>query len=171
MRLSSFFQFRITSETVKLWKFGNNPWMRDQPVAVSRPTQDKPNVADEWLTFILRIRNVHGSNLGFGTGYFDWCFPWFSQFLQANAGIAPKIRPRPLPYVYFPNHHSYIILSFDAVQSELLKKHRYINYRTKMRRTARRFKAMGVLGKVWSCRPLSFLFKNKSTFWYQHKMY
>jgi hypothetical protein len=37
----------------------------------------KPNVVVKWLTLVLRIREVPGSNLGQQTGYPDWSFSWF----------------------------------------------------------------------------------------------
>jgi hypothetical protein len=38
----------------------------------------KPNVVVEWLTFLLHIKEVPGSNFGPETGYPDWVFSWFS---------------------------------------------------------------------------------------------
>jgi hypothetical protein len=49
-------------------------------------------------------------------------FVVFPQFLQANAGMVPKIRQRPLPSKSFPIHHSLITPLFDAILSEFLKK-------------------------------------------------
>jgi hypothetical protein len=40
--------------------------------------------------------------------------------LQANGGTDPQIRPRPLPSISFPIQYPLIILSFDAISSELL---------------------------------------------------
>jgi hypothetical protein len=37
-----------------------------------------PNVVVEWLTLLLRIWEVLGSNLGPETGYPDLGFSWFS---------------------------------------------------------------------------------------------
>jgi hypothetical protein len=37
-----------------------------------------PNVVIEWLTLLLRIREVTGSHLGQETRYPDWGFVWFS---------------------------------------------------------------------------------------------
>jgi hypothetical protein len=42
----------------------------------------------EWLTFLLRVRDVPGSNLGPDTGYPE-CFRGFPQPLQTNAEILP----------------------------------------------------------------------------------
>jgi hypothetical protein len=39
----------------------------------------------------------------------------FPESLQANAGIIPKIRPRPLPTKAFPIHHSLTILLIDPI--------------------------------------------------------
>jgi hypothetical protein len=47
------------------------------------------SVVFEWLTFLLRIRQVTGSNLGPKNGYRDYGYRGFPQFLQANAVIAP----------------------------------------------------------------------------------
>jgi hypothetical protein len=41
----------------------------------------------EWLTLLLRIREVLDSNLGLETGYADEGFIDFPQSLQANARI------------------------------------------------------------------------------------
>jgi hypothetical protein len=41
-------------------------------------------VVVEWLTLLLRTREILGPNLGPETGY-----PGFPQSLQANAGIVP----------------------------------------------------------------------------------
>jgi hypothetical protein len=38
----------------------------------------------------------------------------FPQSLQANTGMIRQVRPRPLPSIPFPNHHS-LLLSLDAV--------------------------------------------------------
>jgi hypothetical protein len=37
-----------------------------------------PNVIVKWLTLLLRIQEVPGSNLSPDTGYHDWGFLWFS---------------------------------------------------------------------------------------------
>jgi hypothetical protein len=41
-------------------------------------TYVRPSVAAEWLTLLLRIRELSGSNLSPETGYPDWRFSWFS---------------------------------------------------------------------------------------------
>jgi hypothetical protein len=48
----------------------------------------------------------------------------FPHSLQANTGIVPQIKPRPLPSTSFPIRHSPIILSFDVIQYELLRERR-----------------------------------------------
>jgi hypothetical protein len=48
----------------------------------------QPDVASEWLTLLLRIREVPGSNIGPGPAYPD-VFRGFSQSLDTNAGIVP----------------------------------------------------------------------------------
>jgi hypothetical protein len=67
-----------------------------------------------WLTLLLRIREVMGSNLGPKTGYPDYVWCGFPQSFQANSGILAQIRPRPLPSTSFTIHHSRIILPFDS---------------------------------------------------------
>jgi hypothetical protein len=47
-----------------------------------------PNVVVEWLTFLLRIKEIPGSNLGSETGNPDSFFR-LPQSLQANFGIIP----------------------------------------------------------------------------------
>jgi hypothetical protein len=47
------------------------------------------NVAVEWLTLLLSILEVPGSNIGPETGYPEVDFCCFTQSLQANAGIEP----------------------------------------------------------------------------------
>jgi hypothetical protein len=47
-----------------------------------------PNIVIAWLTLLLRIREVLGSNLDPETGYPD-TFSWFSKSLPENAGIVP----------------------------------------------------------------------------------
>jgi hypothetical protein len=42
------------------------------------------NFVVEWLTLLLRIREVPGSNLGSETGYTDWGFSWFSSVLPSE---------------------------------------------------------------------------------------
>jgi hypothetical protein len=48
-----------------------------------------PNVVVEWLTLLLHICEVPGSNLGQDTGYPTEIFHDFPQSLQANSGIVP----------------------------------------------------------------------------------
>jgi hypothetical protein len=47
------------------------------------------SVVLEWLTLLLRIREVPGSNISPETGYPYWFFRGCPQSLQANAGIVP----------------------------------------------------------------------------------
>jgi hypothetical protein len=47
------------------------------------------NVAVEWITLLLRIREAPGSNLSPEIGYPDCHFRGFPQSLQVNVGIAP----------------------------------------------------------------------------------
>jgi hypothetical protein len=73
-------------------------------------------VVAEWLTLLLRVQEVPGSNFDPGTGYPEG-FRGFPQSLQANARIVAylKIRSRPLPSKSFPINHLLITLSFDAI--------------------------------------------------------
>jgi hypothetical protein len=48
----------------------------------------QPNVVIEWLTLLLHIREVPGSNLSPETCY-PKVFCGFPQCIQANAGIVP----------------------------------------------------------------------------------
>jgi hypothetical protein len=75
----------------------------------------EPNVVVEWLTLLLRIREVPGSNLDLETGYPHCDFRGFPQFLQANVRIVPQMRPRPLSSTHIPIHHLPIILLFDVI--------------------------------------------------------
>jgi hypothetical protein len=70
------------------------------------------NVMVEWLTLLLRIREVHDSNLRPETAILTEGFP---HSLKANAGMVPEIRPRLLPSTSFSNHHSPIFLLFVAM--------------------------------------------------------
>jgi hypothetical protein len=45
----------------------------------------------EWLAFLLRIREITGSNFSSESGYFDGGFSCFSQCLQSNAVIYIKL--------------------------------------------------------------------------------
>jgi hypothetical protein len=49
-----------------------------------------PNVAVVWLTLLLCILEVLGSNVGPEIGYPDWGLSILSNSRQANAGIVPK---------------------------------------------------------------------------------
>jgi hypothetical protein len=72
------------------------------------------HVAVEWLTLLLRIREVPGANLGPRTCYSDRFFVVFPSPSRRIPGYCLKIRPRPLPYKSFAAHHSLITLLFDA---------------------------------------------------------
>lgn len=79
-----------------------------------------PNFAEVRLTPQLHIYEVSGSNLGTETALPDWSFSWFTPVPKANARIVRQIRP-PLPSAPFPVHCSLIVLSLNAMKSELLK--------------------------------------------------
>jgi hypothetical protein len=75
-----------------------------------------PSVMVEWLTLLLRIREVPSSKLGPMTGYLDWGFSWFYSAPEGKIlGKYFKIRPRPLTLNTFSNHNSPITSSFDAI--------------------------------------------------------
>jgi hypothetical protein len=74
-----------------------------------------PTGVIEWVTLLLRVREVPISNLGPETGHADLDFTCFSSSLQPNTIIAPQIRPRPLLPTSFPIHYSLIVPSFDTV--------------------------------------------------------
>jgi hypothetical protein len=59
------------------------------PVCVQLATLSLPNVVIEWLTLLLRILEVPGSNLGPGDRLSCFSFSLFPQSLQANAGMVP----------------------------------------------------------------------------------
>jgi hypothetical protein len=80
------------------------------------------NVVVEWLTLLLHIREVPGSYLYPEAGYLVRVFSWFSSVCGGKSRIVPRIRQRPLPFTYFPIHNSPIILSFDAIYSDLPRK-------------------------------------------------
>jgi hypothetical protein len=88
-------------------------------------TVNLPNGLVEWLTLLLhyfinsprfecRPRD-RLSRLRF--------FRVFPQSFQANAGIVPFVRQQPLPFTFFLIHHSCIVLSLNAMYSELLNAH------------------------------------------------
>jgi hypothetical protein len=67
-------------------------------------------------------------------------FPGFHHYLQANAGIVPYIRPRPLPTKSFPIHlHSLITILSTLYSLVTEKKRRKINYQPSCSRHVFRF--------------------------------
>jgi hypothetical protein len=74
----------------------------------------------EEVELLIRIRELHGSNLGRNTD----CAVNFRDFpysLQKNSGTVSCSRSLSLPSTFFTIHNSLIILSFDTTYSELLK--------------------------------------------------
>jgi hypothetical protein len=69
-----------------------------------------PNIAAEHYCFAFGRLQVQFSTRR--PAILTQIFRVFPLSLQANAGI---VRPRPLPYIYFPIHYSSIIPSFDAM--------------------------------------------------------
>jgi hypothetical protein len=82
--------------------------------AFSKP-EVPPNVVVEWVTPLLRIREVPGSNIAPETGYSDWGFSWVSSVPPGECRIDILKRPRPLPSKFFPIHHSLVSVSFHAI--------------------------------------------------------
>jgi hypothetical protein len=80
-----------------------------------------PNVAIEWLVFLLRIREVPDSNLGPKTGYSDRRFTWFSSGPSKQMpGLCLKLlydRLFPCPFQFI--YHS--TLQFEPLTSSLNK--------------------------------------------------
>jgi hypothetical protein len=101
-------------------------------------------VVAEWLTLLLRTREVTGSNLSPKTGYPDFLHD-FLQYLQENDG--PYIRPRPLRYTSFLIHHSPITLSFEAIYIILLLTDKASLNKLQITRSNIRF---GLLQVKWS---------------------
>jgi hypothetical protein len=74
----------------------------------------------ERIAHFLRIR---GPMFKFRPGdrlFWLWSFCGFPQSLQANSGVVPSIRPRPLPSISFSIHHlliirRYIVWATDSV--------------------------------------------------------
>jgi hypothetical protein len=62
---------------------------------------------------------VLGSTLGQDTGYLE-VYHGFSQYVQANARDTAALRPRPIPPKIFPPDYSPIILTFDAIECQIL---------------------------------------------------
>jgi hypothetical protein len=56
--------------------------------AITKQIRFAPNIVVEWLTLLLRIRDVSGSNLGPETDYSE-SFSAFPQSVQANAATVP----------------------------------------------------------------------------------
>jgi hypothetical protein len=71
----------------------------------SRSFCNTGNIVVEWLTLMLRIREVHRSNLGSETDYIVRGFGLFLSVPPAYSGIVLYIRPRPLPSKCFPIHN------------------------------------------------------------------
>jgi hypothetical protein len=72
------------------------------------------NIMAEWLTLLLHIYEVQGSNLGPETRYPEVFMIFLSPYRQMS-GKNHKIRPCLLPSKFFAIHHSFITLSFDAI--------------------------------------------------------
>jgi hypothetical protein len=62
-----------------------------------------PNVVVEWLTHLLRIREVPGSNFGPETGYPDWGFSRFFSISPENSTL------KLVHDCFLPRHFQFII--------------------------------------------------------------
>jgi hypothetical protein len=76
------------------------------------------NFASEWLALLLRIRKVLGSSLCPETDYKPLRFSWFSSVPSGKFSDSNLNQAMISSFHILPN--SLIILSFDAIQSELL---------------------------------------------------
>jgi hypothetical protein len=74
----------------------------------------------EWLTLLLRVLELSGSNLGPETGYPD-IFRVFAQFLQKNSVVKLKLDHDHFHHIYFNLSFTYC-LQFDAVSSLVYEK-------------------------------------------------
>jgi hypothetical protein len=103
-----------------MWRYASR---KGQPVPVigtSNFQHMRPNAVVDWLTFLLRIREIPGStNLGPETGYPDRCFIFFSippsKCLDCRQ---PYIRPPRFPSTSFKIYHSLTTLSFEVGVTE-----------------------------------------------------
>jgi hypothetical protein len=73
------------------------------------------NVVVQWLTHLVRIREVPGSNLGPETGYNDLSFSWFSVVVPGKFLCNTLNGARRHSSTAFTIYHSLITLSFDAM--------------------------------------------------------
>jgi hypothetical protein len=81
-----------------------------------------PNVVVQWLTLLLRIRDLQGSYIGPKTGYPDSGLSWFS---TVPLGECWDSNLKLVHDRFLQNLFQFIIyLSFSTMQSELLKKRR-----------------------------------------------
>jgi hypothetical protein len=67
-----------------------------------------------WLTFLLRILEVQGSNLSPKIVYPKFLAGFLSPFRQMTVQYL-KISPRPLTSKSCPIYHPLVTLSFDAI--------------------------------------------------------
>jgi hypothetical protein len=78
------------------------------------PTTTGPNVVVEWLTLLVRIRDVSGSNLRPEPGYVDCGFSWLSSVPPGKCRDSVLNQATAVSFDILPTHHSPITLSFDA---------------------------------------------------------
>jgi hypothetical protein len=118
--LTIFILFSIEKvKKVGLWQYFLSAWpclsSTSEPISTFlwNSVERSPNVVVEWLTILLRIREVPGSNFGTKIGYSEFLCG-FPQSLQATAGIYLKNRPRSLPSTPLPIYLSSITLTLEA---------------------------------------------------------
>jgi hypothetical protein len=89
-----------------------------------------PNIVVEWLTLLLHIREVPGSNLDLETGHSDWSFLWFSSIPQGKFRDSISklghncFLPHPFQFIiHLPSFHLMLYsLSFWKVSLNKIKK-------------------------------------------------
>jgi hypothetical protein len=71
-----------------------------------------PNVVVEWLTLLLRIREVPALNLGSETDYNHWCLLWFPSVPPGHASTIQfgheRFLPNPLQFIIHLKHYPFI---------------------------------------------------------------
>jgi hypothetical protein len=92
----------------------------------------KPNVVAEWLTLLLRIREVSDLNLGPETGYLDWGFSWFSsvrphkcRYSTSKLGHC-RFHPHPFQFVIYQSSFHSTLYGQSYWQYSQFYRHFYI---------------------------------------------
>jgi hypothetical protein len=81
----------------------------------------RPNMAGEWLVFLLHIQEIPRSNLGPKTAVLTHVSRGSPQPFQASAVILSKVNPPSLPSTSCPIHDSLSNVLFDAARPEILQ--------------------------------------------------